>query len=87
MRYAVGKCSGAMIYIPSIINTGSPIHKLIGWDTQIHRKHGNYLNLLTRLKMALILHEKLKFLSYNSYWLQYKYQNKSQNPEWLQVKK
>jgi hypothetical protein len=30
MKYAVGMCSGAMIYIPSFIKTGSGIQKLMG---------------------------------------------------------
>jgi hypothetical protein len=36
MKYAVEVGSGAMIYIPSFINTGSGIQKLIGeyTDTQ-----------------------------------------------------
>jgi hypothetical protein len=33
MKYAVEMVSGAMMYIPSFINTGSDIQKLIG------RKH------------------------------------------------
>jgi hypothetical protein len=31
MKYAVEMGSGAMIYIPSSINTGSCIQKLIAW--------------------------------------------------------
>jgi hypothetical protein len=34
MKYAAETASGAMIYIPSFINTGSGIQKLIGGDTQ-----------------------------------------------------
>jgi hypothetical protein len=36
MKYAVEKSSGAMIYIPSFIKTGSGIQKVIGGslDTQ-----------------------------------------------------
>jgi hypothetical protein len=33
MKYAVGMGSGAVIYIPSFIKTGSAIQKLIGGDT------------------------------------------------------
>jgi hypothetical protein len=38
MKYAVQMGSGAMIYIPSFINIGSGIQKLIGWG--IHRQTG-----------------------------------------------
>jgi hypothetical protein len=34
MKYAVEMGSGAMIYIPSFIKTGSAIQKLIGEDTR-----------------------------------------------------
>jgi hypothetical protein len=36
MKYAVEMGSGAMIYIPSFIKTGSGIQKLIARDTQTH---------------------------------------------------
>jgi hypothetical protein len=38
MKYAVEMGSGAMMYIPSFINTGSGIHKLIAG---IHRRANN----------------------------------------------
>jgi hypothetical protein len=43
MKYAVEMGSGAMIYIPSFINTGSGIQKLIQGkgDTQTHRQQGD----------------------------------------------
>jgi hypothetical protein len=38
MNYAVEMGSGAMIYIPSFIKTGSDIEKLMGWeDSQTHK--------------------------------------------------
>jgi hypothetical protein len=37
--------SRAMIYIPSFIKTGSGIQKLIGWDIQKHRQHGDRISL------------------------------------------
>jgi hypothetical protein len=37
MKYAAERVSGAMIYIPSLIKTGSTIQKLIGMETQTHR--------------------------------------------------
>jgi hypothetical protein len=43
MRYGVEMGSVA---IPSFINIGSGIHKLIGCDTQTHRQHGDSLSLL-----------------------------------------
>jgi hypothetical protein len=46
MEYAVEMGSGAMIYIPSLINIGSCIQKLIERD---HRQHGDRISLL-RLK-------------------------------------
>jgi hypothetical protein len=42
----VEMCSGAVIYIPSFINTGSGIQKLIGRDTQTHKQHGGRISLL-----------------------------------------
>jgi hypothetical protein len=46
MKYAAEIGSGAMIYIPSFINIGSGIQKLIGGDTQKHRQHGDLISLL-----------------------------------------
>jgi hypothetical protein len=34
MKYAIEMSSGAMIYIPSFIETGSATQKLMGGDTQ-----------------------------------------------------
>jgi hypothetical protein len=45
MKYAVEMGSGAMIYIPSFINTGSGIQKLMG-DTQTHRQDEDRISLL-----------------------------------------
>jgi hypothetical protein len=42
--------SGAMIYIPSFITTGSRIQKLIGGDSQTLRQHGNLISLLVSSK-------------------------------------
>jgi hypothetical protein len=36
MNYTVEMSSGAMIYVPSFIKTGSGTQKLIGGDTQTH---------------------------------------------------
>jgi hypothetical protein len=47
MKYAVEMGSGATIYIPSSIKIGSAIQKLIGWDTQTHRQHGDRIHLLS----------------------------------------
>jgi hypothetical protein len=44
MKYAVEMGSGAMIYIPSFINIGSGIQKLMG-DTQTHIQHGNIISI------------------------------------------
>jgi hypothetical protein len=42
MKYAVQMSSGAMIYIPSFIQIGSVIQKLIGGrDSQTHRQEGD----------------------------------------------
>jgi hypothetical protein len=38
--------SVAVIYIPSLIKSGSAIQKLIGRDTQAHRQHGDLISLL-----------------------------------------
>jgi hypothetical protein len=46
MKYAVDMGSGAVIYIPSFIKTGSGIQTLIGGDTQTHRQHGDRISLL-----------------------------------------
>jgi hypothetical protein len=49
MKYAVEMGSGAMIYIPSFINIGSGIQKVM-WggytDMQINRQHGDRISLL-----------------------------------------
>jgi hypothetical protein len=62
MNYAVEMGSGAMIYIPSFIEIGSGIQKLIGGDSQTHRQHGDRISLLSfveniknRLKHLIIL--------------------------------
>jgi hypothetical protein len=38
MKYAVEMGSGALIYIPSFIEAGSGIQKLIGTELQTHRQ-------------------------------------------------
>jgi hypothetical protein len=45
MKYADEMGSRAMIYIPSFINTGSAIQKLIGKDTQTYRQDGDHKSL------------------------------------------
>jgi hypothetical protein len=42
MKYVVEMGSGAMVYIPSFINTCSGIQTLIGG---IHRQHGDIISL------------------------------------------
>jgi hypothetical protein len=51
MKYAVDMGSGAMLYIPSFIKTGSGIRKLmVGYtDTQTQRQHGDHISLLSFL--------------------------------------
>jgi hypothetical protein len=46
MKYAAEMGSGAMIYIPSFIKTGSAIQKLIRGNSQTHREHGDPISLL-----------------------------------------
>jgi hypothetical protein len=46
MKYAVKMGSGAMIYHPSFIKIGLSIQKLMGGDTQTHRRHGDRISLL-----------------------------------------
>jgi hypothetical protein len=46
MKYAVEMGSGTMIYIPSFINIGSDIQKLIGGDSQAQRQYGDLISLL-----------------------------------------
>jgi hypothetical protein len=46
MKYAVEMGSGAMIYIPSFVQNGSGIQKLITGDSQTHRQHGNRISPL-----------------------------------------
>jgi hypothetical protein len=46
MKYAVEMGSVAMIYIPSFIETGSGIQKLVGGDTQTHRQVGDPISLI-----------------------------------------
>jgi hypothetical protein len=45
-KYAVEMGSGVMTYIPSFMNTGSAIQKLMGRDTKTHRQHGDSISLL-----------------------------------------
>jgi hypothetical protein len=45
MKYAVEVVSGAMIYIPSFIKTGSGIQKLL-WAGYIHRQQSEFISLL-----------------------------------------
>jgi hypothetical protein len=47
MKFAVEMGSGAMIYIPSFINIGSGIGKLMGGftDTQTSRQQGDRISL------------------------------------------
>jgi hypothetical protein len=45
MKYAVEMDSGAMIYIPHFIKTGSGIQRLVrGW--RINRQHGDSMSVL-----------------------------------------
>jgi hypothetical protein len=47
MKYAVEIGSGAMMYVPSFIKTGSGIQKLMGRiHIQTHRQHGDLISLL-----------------------------------------
>jgi hypothetical protein len=50
MKYAVEMGSGAMIYIPSFLMTGSAIQKLIGVDT--HTNTDAYTNRHTENKVV-----------------------------------
>jgi hypothetical protein len=58
MKYAVQMGSGAMIYVPSFIESGSGIQKPIG-EIQRHRQHGDSVSLL------LFLQNKVSRLSTN----------------------
>jgi hypothetical protein len=47
MKYAVEMGSGAVIYVPTFIKTGSGIQKVIGKkDSQTQRQHGDRISLL-----------------------------------------
>jgi hypothetical protein len=46
MKSAIEMSSGAMIYIPSFIKTGSAIQKLMG-RIHGHRQHGDHISLLS----------------------------------------
>jgi hypothetical protein len=48
MKYADEMGSGAVIYVPSFINIGSGIQKLMGGG--IHRQHGDRISLLLFFK-------------------------------------
>jgi hypothetical protein len=43
--YEVEMGSDAMIHKPSFIKIGSGIQKLLGGDTQTHRRHDNLISL------------------------------------------
>jgi hypothetical protein len=45
MKYAVDMGSGAMIYVPNFIKTGSSIQKLIR-GIHRHRQHGDLISLI-----------------------------------------
>jgi hypothetical protein len=67
MKYAVERGSGAMIYIPNFIKTGSGIPKLIGGDSQTHGQQGDLISLSfsfqnkeSRLKRVFRRQGKLK---------------------------
>jgi hypothetical protein len=46
MKHAGGMRSGAMMYVPSFIEIGSGIQKLIRRDPQTHRQYGDRISLL-----------------------------------------
>jgi hypothetical protein len=46
MKYAVEMASGAMIYIPNVINIGPGIQKSRRGNLQTHRQHGDRISLL-----------------------------------------
>jgi hypothetical protein len=46
MKYAVGTGSGAVIYIPSFIKTGSGIQKLMKGNTQTHSQYDDLISVL-----------------------------------------
>jgi hypothetical protein len=52
MKYTFEMSSGAMIYIPSLINIGSDIQKLIGRQT--HRQHHDRISLLFFFKIRIV---------------------------------
>jgi hypothetical protein len=54
MKYVVWMGSGGKIYISSLITIGLGIQKLIGWDTQTYRQHGNLISLLLFLKIRKV---------------------------------
>jgi hypothetical protein len=54
MKYAVEMGSDATIYISSFIKIGSALQKLIGWNTQTYRQHGNSISLLSFFKIRKI---------------------------------
>jgi hypothetical protein len=54
MKYAVEMGSGAKIYIPNFIKTGSCIQKLTAGDSQIHRRPGDLESLLPFFKMRIV---------------------------------
>jgi hypothetical protein len=50
-EYAVDKDLGAMVYIPTFINTGSDFQKVMErGDTRTHREHGDRISLLSFFK-------------------------------------
>jgi hypothetical protein len=46
MKYAVEMGSDAMLSMPSFLEIGSDIQKLIGGDSQTHRQRGDHISLL-----------------------------------------
>jgi hypothetical protein len=66
MKYVVEVSSGAMIYIPSFIKTGSAVQKLIAWDTEAYRQHSDLIILLLFIFFFKI-RKRYWFLLYFSY--------------------
>jgi hypothetical protein len=54
MKYAVEMGSGALIYIPNFIKTGSDIQNLAWGDSQTCTQHGDLISFLYFFKISRV---------------------------------
>jgi hypothetical protein len=61
MKHAIEIGSGAMMYVPSFVKTGSGIQKLFGQDT--HTEDGDHISLIRKVGQKLKVACEITLLS------------------------